>query len=123
MVRTAECHQLESNFLRPKDGEEPGQTRGQTPAFKQKAAGLVSMFGPDEGGTLIHGLLMVQRVTRKPGELPKSVVQEEGSESVSYPATCSSQYCSDVRMETMRMRFDGLVMAGTFPEVIEIPEG
>ena len=37
----------------------------------KKAAGLVSMFGPYEGGKIIHGLLAVQEVTRKRGESPQ----------------------------------------------------
>ena len=74
----------------------------------------MSMFGPEEGGKLIHGLLAVQ-VTRKPGELRKCFVREAGPESVSYPAACSLQYL-DVWMEAMRMEFDGLVAAGTFAE-------
>ena len=113
MVRTAE-RQLESNFLGPGNGEELGRTRAQTRALDREAAGLVSMFGPDEGGKLIHGLLAVQ-VTRKPGELPKCLVREAGPEPVPYHASCSSQY-SGVWMEAMRMEVDELVAAGTFAE-------
>ena len=81
----------------------------------------MSIFGPDEGGKIFHGLLAVE-VTRKPGELPKCDVREAGPEPVSYPAACWSEY-SDVWMEAMRMEFDGLVAAGTFAEVTEFPEG
>ena len=56
------------------------------------------------------------------GELPKCLVRETNSESVSYPAACSSQY-SDVWMEAMRKGFDGLVAAGTVAEGKYIPEG
>ena len=47
MVRTTE-RQLEPNFLGLRDDEELGRTRVQTRALNQDAAGLVSMFGPDE---------------------------------------------------------------------------
>ena len=80
------------------------------------------MFGPDEGGKLIHWLLAVQKAHRKPGELPKCLVREARPEPVSYPATCSSQY-SDVWMEAMRIEFDGLAAARTFAEATEIREG
>ena len=71
---------------------------------------------------MIHGLLAVQGVTRKPGELPKCLVREAGPEPVSYPVACSSEY-ADVWVEAMTMEFDGLVEAGTFAEMTEIPEG
>ena len=74
------------------------------------------MFGADEGVTLIHGILAVQDVTRKPGELPKNLVREAGPEPASYLAACSSEY-SDVWMKSRRMEFDGLAAAGTFEEV------
>ena len=77
----------------------------------------MSIFGPDEGGKLVHGLLAVQEVTRIPGELPRCLVPEAGPEPVSYPVACWSEY-SDVWMEAMRMVFDGLVAAGTFAENI-----
>ena len=64
----------------------------QTRALNKDASSLVIVFGPDEGGKLIHGLLAAQEVNRKPGELPKCLVQEAGPEPVSYPATCSSEY-------------------------------
>ena len=67
IVRTAE-RQLVSSFLGRRDGEGQGRTRAQTRALNQDAAGLVSMFGPDEGVKLIHGLLAVQEVTRRPDE-------------------------------------------------------
>ena len=121
MARTA-AHQLESHLVGPGDGEQLGRTRAQTRAFNQDAASLVSVFGPDGGGQLIHGLLAVQDVTRKPGELLKCLVQEAGPEPVSYPAACSSEY-SDVWMEAMSKEFDGLVAVGTFAEVSEIPGG
>ena len=121
MARTA-ARQLESHLVGPGDGEQLGRTRAQTRALNQDAASLVSVFGPDEGGKLIHGILAVQEVTRKPGELPKCLVREAGPEPVSYPAACSSEY-SDVWMEAMSKEFDGLVAAGTFAEVTEIPEG
>ena len=121
MARTA-ARQLESHLVGPGDGEQLGRTRAQTRALNQDAASLVSVFGPDEGGKLIHGLLAVQEVTRKPGELPKCLVREAGPEPVSYPAACSSEY-SDVWMEAMSKEFDGLVAAGTFAEVTEIPGG
>ena len=105
MARTA-ARQLESNLLGSGVDEELGRTRAQTRVLNQEAAGLVSMFEPDEGGKLIHGLLAVQEVTRTPGELPKCLVREAGPEPLSYPAACSSRY-SDVWMEAMRMEFDG----------------
>ena len=71
------------------------------------------MFGPHEGGKVIHGLLAVHEVTHKPGELPKCPVRESGPEPVSYPAAYSSEY-SDVWMEAVRMEFDGFAAAGTF---------
>ena len=80
------------------------------------------MFGPDEEGKLIHGLLAVQEVIRTPGELPKCLAREAGPEPVWYPAACSSGY-SDVWMEAMSKEFNGLVVAGTFAEVTEIPGG
>ena len=116
------ARQLESHFLGPRDGAELERTRAQTRALNQEAAALVSAFGPDDGGKLIHGLLVVQEVTCKPGKLPKCLVREAGSEPVSYPAACSSRY-SDVWMEAMKMEFEGLVAAETFAEVTEIPEG
>ena len=117
MTRTA-ARQLESHLLDSRVDDELGRTKAQTRALNQETAGLESTFGPDEGGKRIHGLLAVQEVTRKPGELPKCLVREAGPEPVSYPAACSSEY-SDV---WMRMEFDGLVAAGTFAEVTEIPE-
>ena len=105
IARTA-ARQLESNLLGSGVDEELGRTRAQTRVLNQEAAGLVSMFEPDEGGKLIHGLLAVQEVTRTPGELPKCLVREAGPEPLSYPAACSSRY-SDVWMEAMRMEFDG----------------
>ena len=67
MARTA-ARQLKSHLLESRVGEELGRTSAQTRALNQEADGLVSMFGPDEGGNLIHGLLAVQEVTRKPDE-------------------------------------------------------
>ena len=64
-----------------------------------------------KGENVTHGLLAVQEVTRKPGELPKCLVKEAGPEPLSYTDTCSSEY-SDVWMEAMRMEFDGLMTAG-----------
>ena len=121
MARTA-ARQLESHLIGPGDGEQLGRTRAQTRALNQDASSLVSVFGPGEGGKLIHGLLAVQEITRKPGELPKCLVREAGPEPVSYPAACSSEY-SDVWIEAMSKEFDGLVAAGTFSEMIEIPGG
>ena len=89
MARTA-ARQLESHLLDSRVGDELGRTGAQTRALNQQAAGLVSMFGPDEGGKIIHGLLAVQEVIRKPGELPKCLVREAGPEPVSYPTACSS---------------------------------
>ncbi|CAN0044804.1 unnamed protein product, partial [Sphacelaria rigidula] len=43
-------------------------------------------------------------------------------EPLSYPAACSSRY-SDVWMEAMRIGFSGLMAAGTFADVTDIPEG
>ena len=82
----------------------------------------MTIFAPDEEGKLIHGLLAIEEVTRKMGELPKCLVWDAGSDPVSYPAACSSEH-SDIWMQAMRMEFDGLVAAGTFAEVTEIPEG
>ena len=70
MARTA-ARQLESNLLGSGVDEELGRTRAQTRAFNPQAGGLVSMFGPYEGGKIIHGLLAVQEVTRKRGESPQ----------------------------------------------------
>ena len=80
------------------------------------------MFGPDEGGKLIHGPLAVQEVTRVPGELSKCLVREAGPEPVSHSAPRSSTY-SDVWMEATAKGSAELVEAGTFAEVTEIPEG
>ena len=82
----------------------------------------MSIFGPGEGGKLIHGLRTASEVIRKPGELPKCLVREAGPKPVSYPAACLSEY-SDVWMEVVRMDFDGIVAAETFADVTEIPEG
>ena len=81
------ARQLESNVLGSGVDGELGRTRAQTRAHNQEVAGLVSMFGPDQGGKLIHGLLAVQEVTRKPGGFPKCLVREAGPESVSYHKT------------------------------------
>ena len=70
MARTA-ARQPESHALESRVGEEFGPTRAQTRALNQEAAGLVSIFGPDEGEKKKHRLLAVQEVTRKTGELPK----------------------------------------------------
>ena len=121
MARTA-ARQLESHLVGPGNGEQLGRTRAQTRALNQDASSLVSVFGPDEGGKLIHGLLAVQEVTRKPGEWPKCLVREAGPEPVSYPASCSSEY-SVVWMESMSKEFDGLVAAGAFADMTEIPGG
>ena len=116
MTRTAAC-QLESHLLGSRVDEELGRTRA-TRAFNRETAGLVTMLGPDEGGKLIHGLLAVRKVTRKPGELRKYLVLEAGPEPISYPPKCSSEDL-DVWIETMKMECDGLVAAGTFAEVTE----
>ena len=91
MARTA-ARQLESHLLDSRVGDELelGRSRAQTRALNQEAAGLVSMFGPDEGGKIIQWLLAVQEGMRKPGELPKCLVREAGPEPVSYPTACSS---------------------------------
>ena len=86
MARTA-ARQLESNLLGSGVDGELGRTRAQTRALNQEVAALVSMFVSDQGGKLIHGLLAVQEVTRKPGGLPKCLVREAGPESVSYHKT------------------------------------
>ena len=121
MARTA-ARQLESNLLGSGVDGELGRTRAQTRALNQEVAALVSMFVSDQGGKLIHGLLAVQEVTRKPGGFPKCFVREAWPESVSYLAACSSEY-SNVWMEAMRMEFYGLVAAGIFAAVTQIPEG
>ena len=121
MARTATL-QLESHLVGPGDGEQRGRTRAQTRTLNQDTTSLVSVFGPDEGGKLIHRLLAVQKVTRKPSELPKCLVREAGPEPVWYLAACSSEY-SNVWMEETSKEFDGLVVAGTFAEVTEIPGG
>ena len=59
-----------------------GRNRAQTQVVNREAVALVTMFGADEGGKLIHALLVVQEVTRKPGELPKYLVREAGPEPV-----------------------------------------
>ena len=99
MARTA-ARLLESHLLGSGIDEEFGRTRAQTRALNQDAAGLVGMCGPDEGGKIIHGLLAVQDVTRKPGGLPKCLVRETRPGPISYPAACSSEY-SDVWMEAI----------------------
>ena len=99
MARTA-ARQLESHLVGPGDGKQLGRTKAQTRAVNQDAASLVSVFGPDEGGELIHGVLAVQEVTNKPEEFPKCLVREAGPEPVSYPAVYSSEY-SDVWIEAM----------------------
>lgn len=72
-----------------------------------------------KGGKIVHGLLMVEEVTRKPGELSGCLVQEAGAEPLSYPAVCSPQYSGVLWMEAMKIEFDGLMTAGTFAEVTE----
>ena len=79
MARTA-ARQLESHLVGPGDGNQLGRTRAQTRALNRNAASLMSLFGPDEGGKRIHGLLTVQKVTCKPGELPKCLVRGAGPE-------------------------------------------
>ena len=90
MART-EARQLESNLHGSGVDEELGRSTAQTRALNEEATGLVSTCGPDVGGKLVRGLLAVQEVTRKPGELPKFLVREAGPEPVSYPAACSSE--------------------------------
>ena len=102
MARTV-ARQLESHLL-GSGVEELGGTRTQTRALNREATSLVTMFGPDEGGKIFHGLQAAQDVTRKMRELPKCLVREAGSETVSYPA----EY-SDAWVEGMRAEFDGLV--------------
>ena len=121
MTRTA-AHQLESHLVGPGDKEQLGRTRSQTQALNQDVASLVSVFGSDEGRKLIHGLLAVREVIRKPGELPKCLVGEAGPEPVSYPAACTSEY-SDLWMRAMSKEFDGLAAAGTFAEETKIAGG
>ena len=48
------ARQLESHLLDSRVGDELGRTRAQTRAVNQEVAGLVSIFGPDEGGKIIH---------------------------------------------------------------------
>ena len=79
MTRTA-ARQLESHLVGSGDGDQLGRTRAQTRALNRDAASLMSAFGPDEGGKRIHGLLTVQEVTCKPGELPKCLVRGAGPE-------------------------------------------
>ena len=121
MARTA-ARQLESHLVEPRKGEQLGRTRAETRALNRDAASLVSVFGPDEGGKLINGLLAVQEVTRKLSEFPKCLVREAGPEAVSYATACSSE-SSDVWMEAMSKEFDELVVAGTFAEVIGVSGG
>ena len=71
----------------------PGKTHSKQhgewlrlPTANQEAIGLVNVFGPDEGGKLVDGMLAVQEVTRKPGEIPKCLAREARPELVSYPA-------------------------------------
>lgn len=59
---------------------------------------------------------------RKPGGVPKCLVQDAGPEPVSYHAACSPQY-SDAWMEAMTKELNGLVAAETFAETNEIPQG
>ena len=74
MARTT-ARQLESNLLGSGADENLGQTRVQTRVLNEDVADLVRLFGPDEGGILIHGLLAVQKVTRNPGGLPKCLLR------------------------------------------------
>ena len=67
--RTA-AREPESDLVEYGNGEELGRTRAQTRVLNREASALVAMLGPDEGGTHIHGLLAVQEITRKPGEVP-----------------------------------------------------
>ena len=84
--------QLESKLVEQRDGEVLGQPIAQTLALHQAADGLVGMFGFDEGGKLIHGLLPVQEVTRNPERLPKYLIQDAGPKPVWYNAACSPHY-------------------------------
>ena len=83
---------------------------------------MMTIFGPGEGGKLLDLMLAALEVTRRLGELPESLVREVGPKLVLYRLVCWSDY-SDVCMEVMRMKLDGFVAAGTFVEVIDIPEG
>ena len=119
MARTA-ARQLESHLLDSRVGDELERTRAQTRALNQDAARLVSKFGPDEGGKIINWLLAVQEVTRKPSELPKMSRTGSGAGAGFIPcgmlvAVLGRVYGGD--------EDDGLVAAGTFAEVTEIPEG
>lgn len=75
-----------------REGEEV-RTRPQTRALNQEVAvELIVIFGPEVGGKVIDGLLMVQQASREPGELPDFPVQKVGPEPASYSAARSSEY-------------------------------
>ena len=82
----------------------------------------MSIIGPDEGGKLVHALLAVQEVVRKPGQIPKCLFRGVGPDPVSYSKACSSEY-SDVWMAAMGMSFDGLMAAENVAEGTETPGG
>ena len=119
MARTA-ARQLESHLLDSRVGDELERTRAQTRALNQDAARLVSKFGPDEGGKIINWLLAVQEVTRKPSELPKMSRTGSGAGAGFIP--CGMLVAVLGRVDGGD-EDDGLVAAGTFAEVTEIPEG
>ena len=80
----------------------------------------MSKFGPDEGGKIINWLLAVQEVTRKPSELPKMSRTGSGAGAGFIP--CGMLVAVLGRVDGGD-EDDGLVAAGTFAEVTEIPEG
>lgn len=113
---------METNLLLSENDEELGRFRAYTRAFNCEASGLVTLVGPDEGDKTIHGLLAVQEIPRKPGKLPECLVREAGPYPLSHPAACSSQY-SDVWIEAIKIELAGLIAAGVFAEVADIPRG
>ena len=117
MARTS-ARQLESHLPGSRVSEELGRSRAQT----REAAGLMTMFGPDERGKLIHGLLAVQEVTHKPGELPKMFVPGSGAGASFIPCGMLVGVLGRVDGGD-EDKIDGLVETGTFAELTETPEG
>lgn len=121
-VRTA-ARQLGTHIPGPRDVDNVhrGRTKQATRALQQsESAGLIAMLGPSEGGRVVHALV-AERVIEPDGP-PKCTIAEAEPEPTSFPAACTSKY-ADVWKKSMDSEFEGLVAAGTFSEVKEVPEG
>ena len=79
-VRTA-ARQLEAHILGPGDGEEirEGRTRAQTRAFnREAAAGLISVIGPCEEGSVFQALLAANKAECEKNEVAGLPCQRGG---------------------------------------------